>query len=116
MGDRAVVVFKSGHDFSPCVYVHWDGEHIPTLLMEAAPKMRKGDISYACARFIGHLNDSIPGPLSLGVYNLSGDYRTENPGDAGVFLVDVDSGKVENYGGYKPSIDLASITLQFAEV
>ena len=116
MGDRAVVIFKSGKDFSPCVYVHWAGSEIPKLLIEAAPKMRKGDVAYACARFIGYLSTSIPGPLSLGVYNLTGDYKTEDPGDAGVFLVDLDSGKVENYGGYKSEPDVSTIKLNFAEV
>jgi hypothetical protein len=115
MGDRAIVVFKSVNKYSPCVYVHWDGSEIPSYLIKAAPSMRKGDESYACARFIGYLNGMIEGPRSLGVYNFSGSVESEDPGDAGVFIVDVDTGEVTNYGGYALDPSLDSFVLKFAE-
>lgn len=109
MGCRATITFKKlmrnekggiQPHYSPSVYLHWDGWRVERLLQEAAPNMRKGDLAYACARFIGHCASKIDGPLSLGVFN-SGNGKSLNmgsadQGDAGVFIVDVDTGEVEN--------------------
>jgi hypothetical protein len=38
--------------------------------------------------------------LSLGVTNTPEDGRPYSHGDAGVFIVDVNTGEVETYGGY----------------
>lgn len=111
MGDRAIVVFKSDktHEISPIVYLHWNGCDIWNYLNGAVSRMPIGDLPYATARFIGYCHNNIEGCLSLGVQesSLDGDYseriaqlKKESPGDAGVFLVDVDTGVVKVFGGY----------------
>lgn len=105
MGDRAIVVFRDADSVSPGVYLHWDGYRAYDLLRAAAPRMRKGDAGYSAARFAGVCHEHIAGNLSLGLLppprgttpDLLADY---SHGDAGVFLVDVDTGDITCYGGY----------------
>ena len=100
MGERALVVFKDHHGHSPTVYLHWSGHDVGRFLAEATPGMRPADASYSCARFVGYCHEQIPGRLSLGVTNTPEDGRPSSPGDAGVFIVDTETGEVETYGGY----------------
>lgn len=116
MGDRAVVIFcrkgstpavgdknQQHSGFSPSVYLHWDGHRVADLLKLAAPRMRRGDESYSCARFIGVCHENIGGNLSLGVHNGPGtisDVGGGSPGDAGTFLVDVTTWRVRCFDGY----------------
>lgn len=109
MGDRAFVVCKSGEDYAPAVYLHWDGSHVPQLLKEAAPRMRKGDQHYAAARFCGHCHEQIKGGLSPGILpppkpddNGKIDWDAYADGDNGVFVVDVDTGQVIQEAVEKP--------------
>ena len=84
MGDRALVVFKSDDQYSPTTYLHWSGHRVWELLTGAAPNMRAGDEGYACARFVGHCHEQIPGALSLGLLNTPEDGRPsshDNPPD-----------------------------------
>lgn len=111
MGDRAVIFCKSDADkmISPAIYLHWSGSRVGQYLKDAAPRMRKGDISYATARLIGILHEKIDGNLSLGVFSVHfdfADYKKQlselkeySQGDAGVFTVDIDTGKVEHIDG-----------------
>jgi hypothetical protein len=104
MGDRAIVVFTSGEgekaDYSPGVYVHWSGSAIPEMLKKAAPSLRKGDPSYAAARFCGFCHTMLEGSLGLGLFDaptkedIADNFQDYSHGDNGVFIVDIDTGKV----------------------
>ena len=70
---------------------------------------RFGDISYACARFIGICHAAAPGNnLSLGVWNttpegvkcIEDEDDDFSHGDAGVFVVNVTDFSVKHFGGY----------------
>lgn len=113
MGDRALIVFKeAGAETSPSVYLHWSGHDVGELLTGAAQNMRAGDAGYACARFVGHCHEQIPGGMSLGLFNAPEDGRPDSHGDAGVFIVDVTTGEVETYGGYGFSTNPPELPLQ----
>lgn len=124
MGDRAIVIFKTvdketkEHEYSPVVYLHWRGEKVPKLLADLAELMasRRGDLQYACARFIGICHEEIEGNLSLGCWSLSNkdkgmllDSEAEfmkdySHGDAGVFIVDCADFSWVQGGGYVPDV------------
>ena len=140
MGDRGIVVMKRAYaesfyfergerrtipahtEYAPGVYVHWAGEDIPALLKEAAPRMRGGDPSYAIARFCGVAHEHIPGALSLGIVlapeqDTKGvvNWEAYSPGDAGIALVDVDTGVVTFHAGYLEQRQ-PSFTIELAKV
>lgn len=106
MGDRAIVYFKSGSsDAAPGVYLHWDGHKVKQLLEEAIPRMRSGDPGYSAARFCGVCHENIEGNRSLGLLCPPPDFeentlKAGSHGDAGLFLVDVDTWEARCYGGY----------------
>lgn len=116
MGDRAVVVFTDdeGETYSPGVYLHWNGGQVPDLLKKALPRMRTGDAGYSAARFCGVAHENIEGALSLGLVDAperdAGSkefpWAEYSHGDAGVFLVDVNTWKVDVKEGYAQSFDL----------
>ena len=109
MGDRAHVVFTDGESHSPAVYLHWHGalETVKGLLELAADRMRTGDLSYSCARFIGVCHEQIEGNLSLGVWNLGAGFKDLTPDqlvdfkhygeDNGLYIVNVKTWDVVNY-------------------
>lgn len=99
MGDRAIVRFPDG-DSGVEVYLHWHAEDVPTWLHAAAPRMRKGDASYAAARFVGYCHDHIEGGLSLGVMPLG------TCCDGVQYTVDCRTGRVETPGGKAFTIKL----------
>ena len=113
MGDRALIIFRDSHEYSPTVYLHWKGGEVGELLTKAAPRMRGGDASYACARFVGVCHENMPGGYSLGLFNTPEDGRPRSHGDAGVFVVNVTSGEVETYGGYGFDYDRPELPLRF---
>lgn len=109
MGDRAVVVFSERRDkteyFSPSIYLHWSGDEVFDLLVKAIPRMRAGGLDYSAACFCGVCHEEIEGNLSLGLYNAPKDRKEVESeefshGDAGVFVVDVKTWKVEAFNGY----------------
>ena len=105
MGDRAVITFKSGNSYSPGVYLHHNGGKVADWLKEAAPLLRRGDDSYAAARFVGFCHSKIRGVTGLGLIDGPTPEEIKNlklysPGDAGAFVVDIDSGEVRTGGGY----------------
>ena len=115
MGERALVLFRGGDRYSPSTYLHWHGHLVGELLADAAPSMRHGDESYCCARFVGHCHEQIEGGLSLGVFNTPEDGRPSSHGNAGVFIVDVNTGEVETYGGYGFGSETPELPLQFGK-
>ena len=72
MSDPVNVVFHSPsrHEVGPMVYLHWGAPTLVEDLEAALPRMRTGDVAYACARFIGHCHAQIDGMNSLGVSNI----------------------------------------------
>lgn len=112
MGDRVLVTFTAGNDKpTPAVYMHWSGQEAADYIKEAAPLFRKGDPSYAVARFCGFCHGKIDGILSLGILDGPADARTEtlksySHGDAGVYLVNVETGDVKAAGGYGKSFKI----------
>tara|TARA_R100000935_G_C2836813_1_gene168565 strand:- start:3142 stop:3498 length:357 start_codon:yes stop_codon:yes gene_type:complete len=114
MGDRALVLFKDARCVSPTVYLHWDGNAVPTLVEQLGILMngRHNDASYAAARFIGIVHEHTPGSLSLGVVDtpdeISDAVRDADEailaryshGDAGVVVVDTSDFSWKAFGGY----------------
>lgn len=130
MGDRALVIFANdqGQSVSPTVYLHWSGSAVPDLIEKLSVVMgtRKGDVSYACARFAAIACDDNPGNLSVGVLQtpqevtIAASYIASFPdaaggvaldnsrkvlrkyshGDAGVILVNVSDFTWQAFGGY----------------
>lgn len=100
MGDRAVVYVDGA---SCALYLHWGGSAVRELLLEAAPTMRKGDEDYAQARLIGVAHLKWPGLTGVGVLpppKETPPSRDYSHGDAGVFVVDPETGVVECFHGY----------------
>ncbi len=105
MGDRVLVVFKDRYGTSPALYGHWSGDSIVDVLSEAAPTMRAGDKGYALARACAALCSHVPGALSVGIHAgpkdlLPSTLKEFSHGDAGVLVVDVDTGEMTAFGGY----------------
>jgi hypothetical protein len=91
MGNRAMVQFIDSADSEGvAVYLHWNGGDVREWLADAASNMRKGDASYAAARFIGYCHERIAGGLSLGV--MAG--RNASDPENGLYVVDCNTGKV----------------------
>ena len=82
---------------------------MPNYLDELKELMaaRRGDASYACARFIGICHSTTPASaLSLGVFNTDegrvyrGEWSAISHGDAGVVVVDCGDFSWRAYAGY----------------
>lgn len=95
MGNRVVVRFTNENpETDVAVYLHWHGSDVKDWLKAAAPIMRKGDKSYAAARFCGFCHGKIEGGLSLGL--LAGS-DIQDQGDNGIYVVDVRDGTVTQF-------------------
>lgn len=118
MGDCARIVFHSPSEFyiSPVVYLHSLGGLVLYILKESLPRLRTGDVSYSCARFIGECHVGMSGNTGLGVLNLqTPDAGNDDSEEAiyhqrmkfvqdfpweerGLFLVNVDTWQVTHAG------------------
>ncbi len=117
MGDRVLIIFKSddnGHSHAPAVYGHWSGHEMPELLAAAteAGWLRKGDVGYSAARLCGWMCKQSDGCTGVGIIAAPDDLSKEtltkfSHGDAGVLVVDVDTGEVETFGGYTKPFRIA---------
>jgi hypothetical protein len=100
MGNRAtieVVGDTALYNKAPCyIYVHWSGspETVTKLVKNAAPVMRKTDVSYATARLISEICNSIEGGLSVGVYPAA--ENNKEAWDNGHYVVDISNGNIKN--------------------
>lgn len=127
MGDRVKVICKNVYGASPAVYAHGLGHDAQEIITEAWPNMRHGDASYAsaalCAHFVKRATYAYaPHEISVGLYPppksmapeflASPDY---NCGDAGVFVVDVDTGVVTIFGGYLTGQGVGALGLSEAD-
>lgn len=106
MGDRALVICHIGRkELSPVAYLHWHGSAVGRFIEAAIPQMRRGDVSYSFARMIGTFHTQIEGNCGLGCFNSPDTFaeceaKDFSHGDAGVFLLDVDTGMCECFNGY----------------
>jgi len=97
MGNRAYVIFKEKKEFSPAIYLHWNGsrDSVEPLLKQARELMsgRSNDLSYVSARFTGICHNFFDGNLSLGIENsfntLEKNKKSFQPGDNGCYIVDI---------------------------
>ncbi len=103
MGNRVVIVCKSGKEVSQGLYLHWGGTDAPDLI-HATP-VRQGDPGYALARLVAYACSVIPGTMSVGI--IAGPksltpkaLKDYSHGDAGVLVVDVSTGEVTGHAGY----------------
>ena len=118
MGDCARIVFHRASELyiSPIVYLHSLGGLVLYILEESLPRLRTGDVSYSCARFIGECHVGMSGNTGLGVLNLGEPAAEEGESkeavyhrrmkflqgipweDRGLFLVNVDNWQVTHAG------------------
>ena len=96
MGNRATIEVKDtdGYSAECYIYIHWLGDpyQVQEVVKRAAPNMRKMNASYAMARLIGAYHEEIDGGLSLGVTKYKEEW------DNGHYIVDMESGTIENEG------------------
>ena len=111
MGDRVLIVVKSGDEIAPCcAYLHWSGSECLALLKAAISRMRCGDVGYSTARLIGMLHEALPTNLGLGVFPAPEKIPPPDSyshGDAGVVVYDCLEGTIECFGGYLVGSDEA---------
>lgn len=100
MGDRAIVRFDDERGPVAGVYLHWNGMVAMDWLRRAAPRMRKGDASYAAARYCGYCHERIEGGLSLGLMRPE-DCTPEAAEwqDCGMYIVNCMTGQVQHIRG-----------------
>lgn len=106
MGERAIVRFEDAQGVTCGIYLHWHGEEARDWLIDAAPTMRRGDASYAAARFCGYCHNRISGRLSLGILPPEQcEDRVAAVQDHGMLVVNCDTGVVRHiYGGAGPEM------------
>jgi len=103
MGDRCLISVKNGDEIGCTVYVHWRGSEALSMLRDAIPGMRQGDLSYSVARLTGQFHIDIPGNLSLGVFPPLAQIPPKDDdshGDAGILVYDCGTGETNAYHGY----------------
>lgn len=89
MGNRAYIVFESGNERSPAIYLHWHGgpESIYAFLHAlrgyAADQHTPG---YNCARFVQLVGNTLGGTLSLGLTCFR-KYEDLNCDDNGLYVI-----------------------------
>lgn len=100
MGNRANIIFTDGAQFSPCIYLHWNGSpsSVYAFLSELDRRGVRADQNYECAQFIALVGEffnakDISG-TSLGIVSLDKNISHKNlhdiytdPGDNGFYLV-----------------------------
>ena len=110
MGDRALVILKSGKEHSPVMYLHWHAPQVQNYVNRLKEVMasRGADVSYAFARLLGIAHNDIDGNLSLGCWSLPADFdetdeaklREMSHGDGGIYVVNLDDYTIATYAGY----------------
>ena len=92
MGNRATVIFTDGKkEFSPAVYLHWNGgpESVYAFLEELDRRKQRNDQNYECARFIQLVGEFFDqehiSSTSLGVSN---GPKSDDPKDLNEVMTD----------------------------
>jgi hypothetical protein len=96
MGNRACVVFTDGREFSPAIYLHWNGgpESVYAFLDALKDYDALGDVPRTAARFTQLVGNYFGGTLSLALIPLDDrGWQGADPGDNGVYLVTVRHGR-----------------------
>ena len=106
MGDRVLmqcIIQKTGV-YGPVIYGHWCGNDAPKIIAATKAQMigRGGDVEYFSARLVQQVCARNPkGNIGVGIWNATGILTAaDSQGDAGVILIDVDTGEVKTLGGY----------------
>lgn len=111
MGDRALIQLHADKELSPVLYLHWSGFRVPELLDAWHAQMgdRINEVDMAFARLVGQacsMNGGASDALSVRVWpQTSLLSRNDTQGDAGCFVVDVNTHTVRHMTGYKPKLD-----------
>ena len=106
MGDRVLMqcIIKKTGVFGPVIYGHWCGSDAPAIIAATKAQMigHAGDVEYFSARLVQQVCATDPnGNTGAGIWNATGILTADDSqGDAGVILIDVDTGAVETLGGY----------------
>jgi hypothetical protein len=110
MGDRALVILKSGWNYSPVMYLHWHAPQVQNYVnrLKEVMESRGEDLNYAFARLLGIVHNDIDGNLSLGCWNLPKGFSERNTdlllemshGDGGIYVVDLKDYVIATYAGY----------------
>jgi hypothetical protein len=110
MGDRALVILKSGTDYSPVMYLHWHAPQVRNYVNRLKEVMegRGNDLNYAFARLLGIVHNDIDGNLSLGCWNLPDGFsetdskmlRELSQGDGGIYVIDLKDYAIATHAGY----------------
>jgi hypothetical protein len=110
MGDRALVILKSGESYSPVMYLHWHAPQVGNYVRRLKDVMesRGEDLGYSFARLLGIVHNDIDGNLSLGCWNLPKGFSEANSkmlremshGDGGIYVVDLKDYSIATYAGY----------------
>jgi hypothetical protein len=106
MGNRVLIQFMAGEEFSPVLYGHWHGRRAADTLRSLREQMadRGPDVAYTAARCVEVMTCSDPGAaLGFGIWNAGAVLTVEDShGDAGVYLVDISKGlwRVSVLGGH----------------
>jgi len=92
MGNKALIQLTYDAEFSPALYMHWDGDHARDIIKETRKRMEdySNDVEYSFARLVQVAMGDDQGHRGYGVYNTSGTLTSEDsPGDNGCFVVDI---------------------------
>lgn len=105
MGDRVLMqIVNNEGDFGPVVYGHDAGVFAPVIVEALVKRMknRTGDMAYWSGRLVQEVSRTCPdGDVSLGMWNAEGVLTEDaSHGDAGVVLINADTGKATYLGGY----------------
>lgn len=89
MGNRACVVFTDGRNFSPAIYLHWNGgpESVYAFLDALKRYGALGDCDCAAACLTQLVGNYLGGTLSLALFNFEEPPARLDPGDNGLYLV-----------------------------
>lgn len=110
MGDRALVILKSGKEYSPVMYLHWHAPQVQNYAnrLKEVMESRGEDLSYAFARLLGIAHNDIDGNLSLGCWGLPEGFSENDDkflndmshGDGGIYVIDLKDYRIATYAGY----------------
>jgi hypothetical protein len=97
------VVKATTGKFGPVVYCHWSGDQAPKIVERLRKRMadRMGDLDYWSARLVQETIGDSKGSTSFGIWNADAILEADDShGDAGVVVIDCDTGYVVCAGGY----------------
>jgi hypothetical protein len=106
MGNRVLIQFVDGEEFSPAIYGHCHGAYAHDTLTVLREQMadRPNDMGYVSARCVARMVGVDNGSTGFGLWNADHKLCTseDSHGDAGIFSVDISRPvwHVTVYGGF----------------